>query len=74
MIRNEDVLFTKVWIHEYGYPVYRKGYSKRREKIMNWLERQNIISVGRWGSWHYWNIDKVYEEVLKRISKLKAEC
>jgi UDP-galactopyranose mutase len=33
---------------------------------------QNIASTGRWGSWHYWNMDKVIEEAFSfdRIIKL----
>jgi len=30
---------------------------------MHILKENNIISVGRWGSWHYWNIDMVYRAV-----------
>jgi len=65
--KREDVLFIKAWLHEYGYPIHVLGNRKKREKILQWLEEQNIISIGRWGSWQYWNMDKVYKEILAII-------
>jgi protoporphyrinogen oxidase len=66
VLNQNEILFTKIWLHNYGYPVYKVGHKEKREIIMNWLKKQNIESVGRWGSWHYWNMDKVYEEVLTK--------
>jgi len=69
VIKSSEVLFSKLWFHEYGYPIYRKGYKERYKVIADWLKEQNIVSIGRWGMWHYWNMDKIYEEVLKAINK-----
>jgi protoporphyrinogen oxidase len=69
VLKRDEILFTKAWLHEYGYPIYRIGHRERREVVMKWLKEQNIISVGRWGSWHYWNMDRTYEEVLRRINE-----
>jgi len=65
--KREDVLFIKAWLHEYGYPIHVLGNRKKRKKFLQWLEEQNIISIGRWGSWQYWNMDKVYKEILAII-------
>ncbi|MEM2104441.1 MAG: FAD-dependent oxidoreductase [Candidatus Bathyarchaeia archaeon] len=70
VLKRDEVLFTKAWLHEYGYPIYRIGHREKRDTIMRWLKGRKVISTGRWGSWHYWNMDKVYDEVLKEIAKL----
>ncbi len=62
------IIHSKVWVHEYGYPVYTMGHNKIREAIFEYLMSEKIVSVGRWGSWHYWNTDKVYEAVMKYSS------
>ncbi|MGB9841199.1 MAG: protoporphyrinogen/coproporphyrinogen oxidase [Candidatus Bathyarchaeales archaeon] len=72
VLKQKEILFTKAWLHEYGYPIYKVGHREKREKIMSWLREQNVVSVGRWGSWHYWNMDKTYEETIKEINFLKA--
>jgi len=33
-------------------------------EAINILKGNYIISVGRWGSWHYWNTDMVYRAIL----------
>jgi len=70
VIKWKEILFTKVWLHEYGYPVYTIARDDKRKIINDWLNKHNIKSVGRWGSWHYWNMDKVYEKVLENICNI----
>lgn len=70
---TNEVIETGVWYNEYGYPVYDKGHSQFRELILRTLEDNNVFSVGRWGSWHYWNTDKVYEAVQKTVEKLSKK-
>lgn len=67
IFRKEDVLFVKAWYHNYGYPIYRLDHVETRQILINWLEQQGVKTLGRWGLWHYWNMDKVYENVLKTI-------
>lgn len=68
--RTENLKAAGVWIHEYGYPVYLKGHRAARVEVARFLEEVGVVSVGRWGSWHYWNMDKVYTEVKNTVSKL----
>jgi len=63
----KEILFSKAWLHEYGYPVYTIGHRGNREKVISWLSEQGIKTVGRWGLWHYWNMDKVYEHILRLL-------
>ena len=68
---ENDVLFTKAWINDYGYPIYTRVHVKTRQQIFEYLNKAGIPSVGRWGSWHYWNTDKVYEAVIETVGRIK---
>ena len=71
IIDNPDqIIHHRVWVNEFGYPVYMKGHAKLREEIFQFLDNEGIFSVGRWGSWHYWNTDKVYEAVLSLVEEI----
>lgn len=52
---------------KYGYPVYDKNYTLAREKILNFLSRNNIISCGRYGSWRYLSMEDVILEAEKIV-------
>ena len=68
VIENESsILFTRAWLNRYGYPIYSLDHSEVRERAMDILKRYGIKSIGRWGSWHYWNTDMVYSAVQKEI-------
>jgi protoporphyrinogen oxidase len=67
---DRDIIFTKTWVNEYGYPIYDFNNNEARYKILSFLKQNSINSVGRWGSWHYWNTDKVYEAVVRSVSTL----
>ncbi|MBS7649480.1 NAD(P)-binding protein [Candidatus Bathyarchaeota archaeon] len=69
VIKDGEVLFTRSWLHEYGYPIHTITSNKAREGIIQWLSEQDVTLIGRWGCWKYWNMDKVYEEVLNVIKK-----
>ena len=69
---NEEVLFTRLWINEFGYPVYTQGHNLNKKIFFDFLERTGIYSVGRWGSWHYWNTDKVFEAVKLMVDNMKS--
>lgn len=43
---------------KYGYPVYDKNYRPAREKILESLDKNNILSCGRYGSWRYMSIEE----------------
>ena len=68
---ENDVKFTKTWINKYGYPIYTLDHNNVRNEAMRVLRENNIISVGRWGSWHYWNTDMVYKAV-SNVNKIEV--
>lgn len=44
---------------EYGYPIYDRNYRDARERILRYLNRHNVISCGRYGSWRYMSMEDV---------------
>ena len=60
---ESSVLFTRFWFNKYGYPIYSLDHNAVREEAMSLLGNYRIKSVGRWGSWHYWNTDMIYKAV-----------
>ena len=60
---EKEILFTKMWFNRYGYPIYSIDHNEIREEVMHVLNAYGIKTVGRWGSWHYWNTDMVLKEV-----------
>ncbi|MEM1990702.1 MAG: FAD-dependent oxidoreductase [Candidatus Bathyarchaeia archaeon] len=71
VFKRDEMLFANAWMHEYGYPIYKIGHKEKREIIMAWLKSQNIISVSRWGCWQYWNMDRVYQDIINKLEELK---
>jgi len=47
------VLVKKAFNLPYAYVIYDQGYNSSRQKILSFLEREGIFSVGRYGSWEY---------------------
>ena len=64
VVKDEaSIMFTRVWFNKYGYPIYTLDHNQVRDEAFRILKQYNISSVGRWGSWHYWNTDMVYKAV-----------
>lgn len=61
---ESEVLFTKIWFNRYGYPIYTLNHNEVRNEAFMILEERGIETLGRWGSWHYWNTDMVYKKVF----------
>lgn len=67
VVKSKEVIFVRSWLHEYGYPVHTIASNRAREQIVRWLLEQGVTPIGRWGCWQYWNMDKVYENVLAAL-------
>ena len=63
--REGDVDVVTAWFHEYGYPVYTLTHADDVTAVTRHLEELGVVSFGRWGSWQYWNTDRIFEESLK---------
>lgn len=68
VLEGRQVLFVKAWHHKYGYPVHTISSNKARSVVLQWLRDMGVYSVGRWGSWQYWNTDKVYQAVKNMVN------
>lgn len=68
VIKESDINFTKLWFNNYGYPINTLDNKNNRDLIYNYLYDLDITSIGRWGSWQYWNMDKVYESIDKVLT------
>ena len=54
LIRSlEDILVQDVVDLECAYVIYDRQHSESRKTIMEYLERHNIASIGRYGNWEY---------------------
>ncbi|MGP6208046.1 protoporphyrinogen/coproporphyrinogen oxidase [Cuniculiplasma sp. SKW3] len=70
VIENEkNIIFSRTWFNKYGYPIYNIGHEDVRKKAMEILREHGIKSVGRWGSWQYWNTDMVYKAVINLLEE-----
>lgn len=68
VVKREEIVFVKAWLHEYGYPVHTTASNRARSEVLHWLNEQGITTIGRWGCWQYWNMDKVYEDIIEKLS------
>jgi len=62
---EKEVLFTKIWIHKYGYPIHTITTNKARDKIVEYLKKYEITILGRWGIWKYINMDKIVKSAVE---------
>lgn len=67
---EDDIIFVKTYVNEYGYPIHTLKIKEVRGVILKWLKERKIISIGRWGSWTYWNMDRVYRNVEDTVDNL----
>jgi len=67
VIEEDDVIFVRTYINEYGYPIHKIGLNQTRSQVLRYLNKIGIVSLGRWGSWKYLNMDAV----LKQVEELK---
>lgn len=70
---KSELLFTRSWLNEYGYPVYTHDHRLATNTVLANLRASGLYSVGRWGSWEYWNTDMVLRAVRATISAIFAE-
>ena len=60
--KESQILCENVNDIKYGYPLYDRNYKGIREKIINFLLKNNIYSCGRYGSWQYLSMEDVILE------------
>lgn len=53
------------WRSEYAYPVNTRGKPAAMGVIRRWAEAQDIVPLGRWGTWEHLNSDVAVEQALQ---------
>lgn len=58
-INDKTEIITEKWHHiRYGYPIYDGKYAKARAIILDYLAKQDIYLLGRYGAWEYSFMEK----------------
>ena len=76
IIKNEDDIKTTLWLSaECAYVIYDNEREENLKIIFNYLEKNSVISTGRYGGWKYSFIEENIKdgfEAAKKILKLKG--
>lgn len=57
--KNDKIIFKDINDIKYGYPICDSRYLQVRDAITDFLKRDRIIPVGRYGSWRYMSMEEV---------------
>lgn len=60
-------------VSERSYVVFNEKRSKTVRSILDFFERKNLFSLGRFGQWEYFNMDVCIEEAMKLVSRIKQK-
>ncbi len=56
IIRKEDIIEMNVYRYEFGYPIYKLGYEKHLDNLLNYIKTiSNFKTAGRQGRFQYIN-------------------
>lgn len=55
--RNGKICARDINDIPYGYPIYDRRYKTAREKVLKFLNQNNIVPCGRYGSWKYMSME-----------------
>jgi UDP-galactopyranose mutase len=69
--RRRDVLLSDVMDVECAYVIYDQNHSRARQIILTYLEKNNIFSIGRYGSWEYSGMEEAMEQGRRVIGLIK---
>lgn len=67
-----SIRFARTWVNEYGYPIYTMDHTAAKRAVLPTLREHGLHSVGRWGSWEYWNTDMVLRTVRTTVTEMLA--
>ncbi len=69
---EKEILFTKIYIHRYGYPVHTVSSNRAREESLRYVRELGIETLGRWGTWKYINMDRIFKNVILTVTKFET--
>ncbi|MFA7217385.1 MAG: FAD-dependent oxidoreductase [Dehalococcoidales bacterium] len=62
IVASINVLDSATRFYKWAYPVYTLTHTDDVKLITDWLNDKNILPLGRFGSFEYMNMDRVYEQ------------
>ncbi len=65
-----EILFYKPLIIKYGYVVYNFERVKLLPKVLQFLEKNNIYSIGRYGAWKYSYMTENINDAIETVKKI----
>ena len=77
LFKEEDIVVKDIRIEKYANVIFDHNIYENRKIVLNYLEQNNIISIGRFGEWDYFWSDQSLlsgrHGALKLINKLNME-
>lgn len=74
LLRRGEVLFTDRTSTRHAYIVFDREHATRRAAALEWLEKQGIAPLGRFGRFDYDNSDQCVIKARALAGKLAAEA
>ncbi len=69
--KNSEIEVEQINKVKYGYVIFDKNYKLIKNKALNYLEKNNIYSVGRYGLWKYSSMEDSMLDGMKVNQRLK---
>ncbi len=60
----------KSFFHKYAYPLNTIGKRERMKKLLTYMEKKNVIGLGRWGEHEHYNSDLVVKMSMDLAERL----
>ncbi len=67
----QQILFMAHRIIPQGYVLYDFEHAEAREQVLSWLERQGVISTGRYGDWNYSSMEDALLDGRRAAERLE---
>jgi protoporphyrinogen oxidase len=68
---NDEIEVCEAKDFKYAYVIYNLNHRKNVKVIHNYLNEHNIIPIGRYGEWEYYNMDKAILSGKNAAEKIK---
>ena len=69
--KRQDILVKNVLDLEYAYVIYDKNYSASRRTILEFLLKNDIQSIGRYGRWEYSGMEEALTQGKEAVDSIQ---
>lgn len=70
LAKERDILFAHHKRIQFGNVVFLDGMEEKRDRILTWLEKNDVYSAGRFGCWEYYWSNQAFMSGLKAAKKI----